>query len=78
MPTITLKNIPDRLYEQLKVLAKIRHRSLNKEIISCLENSLKNSELHPEEIRMRAKIFRESLPAIITLEEIEDSLKTAT
>lgn len=33
MATITLKNIPDRLYERLKYFAKLRHRSLNSEII---------------------------------------------
>ena len=41
---ITLKNIPDEIYDRLKVAAKINHRSVNKEAIACLEQALKPSE----------------------------------
>lgn len=40
MATITLKNIPDRLYQRLKYFAKLHHRSLNSEIIFNLEKSV--------------------------------------
>lgn len=40
MPAITLKNIPDFLYDQLKVSASAHHRSLNSEIIYCVERTL--------------------------------------
>jgi hypothetical protein len=40
MPTITLKNIPDILYEKLKEAARLQHRSLNSEILYCVERSL--------------------------------------
>ena len=40
MPAITLKNIPDSLYAQLKVAASIHHRSLNSEILYCVERAL--------------------------------------
>jgi antitoxin FitA len=38
---ITLKNIPDDIYDRLKVIAKTNHRSINKEAIACLEQALK-------------------------------------
>lgn len=38
--TITLKNIPDAIYEQLKQAAEAHHRSLNSEVIACLETQL--------------------------------------
>jgi plasmid stability protein len=40
MPKITLKNIPEPLYEQLKRTAALHRRSLNNEILSRLEISL--------------------------------------
>ena len=41
MPTtITLKGIPDDVYEQLRVSADANRRSHNSEIIACLETLL--------------------------------------
>ena len=41
MPTsLTLKGIPDALYERLKVVAGAHHRSLNSEVIACIEAQL--------------------------------------
>ena len=41
MPTtITLKGIPDEIYAQLKASAEANRRSLNSEVIACLETLL--------------------------------------
>lgn len=40
MPNLNLKNIPDALYERLKLAARANHRSLNSELIACLEKNL--------------------------------------
>lgn len=40
MPTLTLKNIPDDLYARLKEAAQAHHRSLNSEILYCVERTL--------------------------------------
>ena len=38
MPTnLTLKGVPDEVYERLKMSASVNHRSLNSEIIARLE-----------------------------------------
>lgn len=38
MPTnLTLKGVPDEVYERLKMSANVNHRSLNSEIIARLE-----------------------------------------
>jgi plasmid stability protein len=73
MATITLKNIPDELYERLKTVAKLRHRSLNSEIINCLEQSVGRRTMSPEEIRSKAKELREKVKGRISAEEIERS-----
>ena len=40
MANITIKNVPDALYEQLKRSASSNRRSINNEAIVCLERAL--------------------------------------
>lgn len=50
MPTtITLKNIPDDVYERLRESAAVNKRSLNNEAIVCLESALLPGHLPPAE-----------------------------
>ena len=37
---LTLKGLPDDLYDRLKGVAAANHRSLNSEVIACLEAQL--------------------------------------
>ena len=48
MPAITLKNIPDDLYSKIKENAALNHRSINSEIIYCLETIVKSKPINPE------------------------------
>jgi len=40
MPSITIKNIPDRLYQKIKASSQQNRRSINAEVIFCLEERL--------------------------------------
>ena len=40
MATITVKNIPDDLYERLKQAARAHRRSINSEVIVCIERAV--------------------------------------
>jgi plasmid stability protein len=63
MPTtLTLKNIPDDVYERLKASAEAHRRSLNSEAIVCLESVLLPGKLPPAERLARARALRASLP----------------
>ena len=63
MPTtLTLKNIPDEVYERLKVLAEMHRRSLNSEAIVCLESVLVPGKMRPAERLARARELRAALP----------------
>jgi antitoxin FitA len=63
MPTtLTLKNIPDPLYERLKASAEKHRRSLNSEAIVCLESVLLPTKTTPKERLARARSLRDSLP----------------
>ena len=56
MPTtLTLKNIPDALYERLKASAVLNRRSLNSEAIVHLESVFLPTRLAPTERLARAR-----------------------
>ncbi|MBU1361669.1 MAG: Arc family DNA-binding protein [Gammaproteobacteria bacterium] len=59
MPTtLTLKNIPDTVYERLKSAAEAHRRSLNSEAIVCLEAVLMPPRARPDERIARARELR--------------------
>ncbi|MCC7082792.1 MAG: Arc family DNA-binding protein [Burkholderiales bacterium] len=63
MPTnLTLKRIPDEVYERLKASAEAHRRSLNSEAIVCLETVLLPGQMPPAERLARARALRASLP----------------
>lgn len=64
MPTtLTLKNIPDAVYDRLKLAAEMHRRSLNSEAIVCLESVLLPTKMMPSERIARARALRAALPA---------------
>ena len=63
MPTtLTLKNIPDDVYDRLKRSAQAHRRSMNSEAIVCLDAVLTPAVMAPGEWLARARALRESLP----------------
>lgn len=73
MPTtLTLKNIPDVVYQRLKCSAEANRRSLNSEAIVCLEAALLPAKLGPSERLARARELRAALaPAKFEARDIE-------
>ena len=59
MPTITVKNIPADLYEHLKDAASANRRSINSEIIVCIERAVRSRKIDPREVLRRARQWRE-------------------
>jgi len=60
MATITVKNIPEEIYEKIKLQAKANHRSLNSEIISIFEHAVqKRTPMDVKLILERARKIRE-------------------
>jgi antitoxin FitA len=63
MPTtLTLKNIPDAVYERLKLSAQAHRRSMNSEAIVCLESALFPTQVTAAERLARARELRSALP----------------
>jgi plasmid stability protein len=60
--SLILKNMPDVVYQRLKVAAQMHHRSMSSEAIACLESALLPHRLAPCERLGRARELRSCLP----------------
>ena len=59
--TLTLKNIPDSIYARLREAADAHHRSMNSEVIACLEKALMPVRIGSAERVARARQLRSAL-----------------
>jgi plasmid stability protein len=59
MPSLTIKNIPDELYENLKQAASAHRRSINSELIVCLEKAFLPTKPSTAVLLGEAKRLRE-------------------
>lgn len=74
--SITLKNIPDHVYNSLRAAADAHHRSLNGEIIACLEQSLLPAKNNAHEHLAKARELRQTLaPYNFQADEIAAAIK---
>ena len=75
MATMTVKNIPENLYQKLKESAKANHRSINSEIIVVMEKAFFSAPLDVEAWLEKARKIREkAAPYVATVEEIEQAI----
>lgn len=58
MATLTIKNIPQPLVDRLKTQATLHRRSLNHEVIACLEAVAQAVPLDPEALLARVRELR--------------------
>ena len=70
MPSLTIKNIQVELYDRLKKRARERRRSVNSEVINCLEQVLRGGRVDPEAFLSRI----EALQTQITLPPLTDEI----
>ncbi len=76
MPAITLKNIPDDLYERIRFSAQANYRSIAGEILYRLSTSLGSCPSGRHELleRLAAARSRRKLPALT--QELLDQART--
>ncbi len=77
MTTLTIKNIPDVIYRQLKRQAVQHHRSLNKEVIACLERSTVSVPFDPSTVLAQARKLRKQYSGPALTDKRLLQLKTA-
>ncbi len=70
MATITVKNIPPQLYERLKARASENRRSINSEVIVCIERAVSGKRTDTAgDILSRARVLREKTADYTTSDE---------
>ena len=58
LTTFTVKNIPSDLYEKLKIAAEMNRRSINSEIIVCIEKTVQSRAIDSEQFLIKARKLR--------------------
>ena len=76
MPTLTIKNVPDRLVRRLKTQATLHRRSLNLEVIVCLEATADAVPVDPDTLLARARAVRRTPAGIRLTDRVLSQLKT--
>jgi len=75
MPSLTIKNIPDDLYHELKYIAKQHHRSINSEVIVSLKRILLPNQISSEDTLRSIQTLRSQIrPNVITTDDIDQSI----
>ncbi|MBN4054336.1 Arc family DNA-binding protein [Nitrospira defluvii] len=75
MPALTIKNIPDELYNELKNVAGMHRRSINSEVIVCLEKTLMPRKMTSTKRLKQAELLRSQIKANrVTQKEIEQAI----
>lgn len=69
--TLTLKDIPDEVYERLKASADAHRRSVDSEAIVCLKFALMPGKVNVQECLARARALRATLQGNFAAREID-------
>lgn len=77
MPNLTIKSVPDELYQRLKQSAFEHRRSMNREVIVCLERSLLSKRIEPGAFLARVDALREKIALPPLTEKILRAAKSA-
>jgi antitoxin FitA len=74
MATLTIKNLPDELYERLKRSARSNRRSIAAEAETILDRALAEPPRSEEELLDYLRVLRESSPIYITEEDLRKAI----
>jgi plasmid stability protein len=76
MPTsITIRDIPDDIYEKLKKKAELHHRSVNSEVIFYLGQMVSSQPIDHEELIERAKKIKKQAKGSLSMNEIQKAIQ---
>jgi plasmid stability protein len=76
MPTnITIRDIPDDVYEKLKRRAELHHRSINSEVIFYLKQMVQSHRADPEQVIVRAKKLKQQAKGSLPMQQIRHAIE---
>ncbi|MEM7334864.1 MAG: Arc family DNA-binding protein [Chloroflexota bacterium] len=73
MANLTIKNLPDELYEKIKAIAAYNRRSINNEVIVIIENAIEKDPIIYDDAIERVRILREKMNIYVTEDEINQA-----
>lgn len=73
MANLTIKNLPDELYEKIKAIAASNRRSINNEVIVIIENAIEKDPIIYDDAIERVRILREKMNIYVTEDEINQA-----
>jgi plasmid stability protein len=76
MPSITVKNIPNDIYDKVREQAEAHHRSINSEIIACLERVVSSQKVSSDEILYQARRLRNKAKGSLSSGDIDDAIQS--
>lgn len=75
MANLTVKDLPDSLYEKLKAQAHANRRSIASEVTVLLERALGERATPEDDLLRRAKRLRDQTPTRLTEEKRQDAVR---
>lgn len=72
--SITIRDIPDEVYEKLKRQAELHQRSINSEVIFYLKQMVRSHRPDPDQVIARAKRLKREAKGSLTVQEIRDAI----
>lgn len=75
MASITVRDIPDDVYRAIAAAAEASHRSINKEIVACLERAFRSRRISIEEEFRRLDELHERIGRFDLTDETIDEAK---
>ncbi len=69
MATITVKNIPNEIYERLKSVAEMNRRSIKSEIIVCIEKAVTSRRINIDDAHKNTHQSRQLTAGHLTMDE---------
>jgi plasmid stability protein len=75
MPTnITIRDIPDDVYQKIKKQAELHHRSINSEVIVYLKKLVESNRRDPDQIIGRAKRIKQKAKGALSIDQIQQAI----
>lgn len=71
---ITIRDIPDDVYEKLKKQAELNHRSINSEVIVYLKKLVQSNRRDPDQIISDAKKLKQKAKGSLSMDEIQQAI----
>ncbi len=72
---ITIRDIPEDVYQKLKKQAELNHRSINSEVIVHLKKLVQSNRRDPDQLIERANKLKKKAKGSLSIDEIQQAIE---